>query len=98
MPEISRFGGIVITMYFNEHNPPHFHASYNGIEAQFDLNEGAFTRGALPSKQARLVLAWYELHKIVPDVEQQRIQENQTIELGGTRYVQAKIVSGLSGR
>ena len=63
MPEISRFGGIVITMYFNEHNPPHFHASYNGIEALFDLNEGAFTKGALPSKQARLVLAWYELHK-----------------------------------
>jgi len=63
MPEISRFEGIVITMYFNEHNPPHFHATYNGIEAQFDLNEGAFTKGALPSKQARLVLAWYELHK-----------------------------------
>ena len=45
MPEISRFGGIVITMYFNEHNPPHFHATYNGIEALFDLNEGAFTKG-----------------------------------------------------
>ena len=63
MPEISRFEGIVITMYFNEHNPPHFHATYNGVEVQFDLNEGAFTKGALPSKQARLVLAWYELHK-----------------------------------
>jgi len=63
MPEISRFEGIIITMYFNEHNPPHFHAIYNGIEAQFDLNEGAFSKGALPSKQARLVLAWYELHK-----------------------------------
>ena len=63
MPEISRFEGIIITMYFNEHKPPHFHATYNGVEAQFDLNEGAFTKGALPSKQARLVLAWYELHK-----------------------------------
>ncbi|MCL2152978.1 MAG: DUF4160 domain-containing protein [Oscillospiraceae bacterium] len=63
MPEISRFEGIIITMYFNEHNPPHFHATYNGIEAQFDLSEAAFTKGALPSKQARLVLAWYELHK-----------------------------------
>lgn len=63
MPEISRFEGIAITMYFNEHNPPHFHAIYNGMEAQFDLNEGAFTKGALPSRQARLVLAWYELHK-----------------------------------
>ena len=33
------------------------------FEAQFDLNDGAFMKGALPSKQARLVLAWYELHK-----------------------------------
>jgi len=41
----------------------HFHVTYNGIEAQFDLNEAAFTKGALPSRQARLVLAWYELHK-----------------------------------
>ncbi|MCL2212574.1 MAG: DUF4160 domain-containing protein [Oscillospiraceae bacterium] len=63
MPEISRFDGIVITMYFNEHNPPHFHATYNGVEALFDLNEGAFIKGTLPSRQARLVLAWYELHK-----------------------------------
>jgi hypothetical protein len=63
MPEISRFFGIIITMYFNEHNPPHFHAIYNEYEAQFDLIEGAFFKGALPSKQARLVLAWYEIHK-----------------------------------
>ncbi|MCL2048605.1 MAG: DUF4160 domain-containing protein [Defluviitaleaceae bacterium] len=63
MPEISRFSGIIITMYFNEHNPPHFHAVYNGVETLFDLNEGVFIKGALPSKQARLVLAWYELHK-----------------------------------
>lgn len=35
MPEISRFFGIIITMYFNEHNPPHFHALYNEYEAQF---------------------------------------------------------------
>jgi len=63
MPEISRFFGIIITMYFNEHNPPHFHVRYNELEAQFDLIEGAFSKGFLPSKQARLVLAWYEIHK-----------------------------------
>jgi len=63
MPEISRFYGIVITMYYDEHNPPHFHATYNGHEAQFDLTQGAFIKGMLPSKQARLVLAWYELHQ-----------------------------------
>ncbi len=63
MPEISRFEGIIIYMYFNEHNPPHFHVEYNGIEAQFDLLQGVFIKGALPSRQARFVLAWYEFHK-----------------------------------
>ncbi len=63
MPEISRFAGVIIRMYYNEHNPPHFHVDYNGIEAQFDLLEGAFIKGFLPTKQSRLVLAWYELHK-----------------------------------
>ena len=63
MPEISRFEGIIITMYFNDHNPPHFHAEYNGMEAIYDLTEGAFIRGALPSRQARLILAWAEIHK-----------------------------------
>ena len=29
MPEISRFLGIIITMYYNDHNPPHFHVRYN---------------------------------------------------------------------
>jgi len=63
VPEICRFFGIIITMYFNEHNPPHFHVRYNELEAQFDMVEGAFCEGALPSKQSRLVLAWFEIHK-----------------------------------
>lgn len=63
MPEICRFFGIVITMYYHEHNPPHFHVRYNDLEAIFDIQEGAFSQGILPSRQARLVLAWYELHK-----------------------------------
>lgn len=63
MPEISRFFGIVITMYYKEHNPPHFHAEYNGMKAQFNMLEGAFTKGALPVKATRLVVAWYEIHK-----------------------------------
>ena len=63
MPEISRFFGISISMYFQEHNPPHIHVKYNGIKAQLDLITGKFTQGALPVKQARFVLAWYEIHK-----------------------------------
>ncbi len=63
MPEISRFFGIVIAMYYAEHDPPHFHAKYNEWEAQVDIREGTIIRGMLPSKQARLVLAWTEIHR-----------------------------------
>ena len=50
MPEISRFLGIIITMYFSEHNPPHFHARYGEHKAEvaiqrYRLSEGACLRG-----------------------------------------------------
>jgi hypothetical protein len=63
MPELCRFYGIIITMYGDDHYPPHLHARYNEFEATLDLSKGVFIKGALPSKQARLVLAWYEIHK-----------------------------------
>jgi len=63
MPELSRFYGIIITMYASDHNPPHFHAEYNGQEALFSINDGVFIKGSLPSKESRLVLAWYEIHR-----------------------------------
>jgi hypothetical protein len=45
----------------NEHNPPHFHAIYQGKEAQFDF-EGNIIKGNLPAKKAKLVTAWAILH------------------------------------
>ncbi len=41
MPEISRFYGIIIYMYINDHNPPHFHARYNEFEATISINDFA---------------------------------------------------------
>ena len=62
MPEISRFFGIIIRMYYDEHNPPHFHAEYQGNKAVFDLN-GNMAKGDLRSKTARkLVREWVDLH------------------------------------
>ena len=49
MPEISRFFGIIIRMFFDERNPPHVHAEYQGQKAVFDLN-GNVTRGDLSSR------------------------------------------------
>jgi hypothetical protein len=63
MPELSRFYGIIITMYASDHNPPHFHATFSGREALFSITDGVFVKGSLPTKESRLVLAWYELHK-----------------------------------
>ena len=63
MPEISLFAGIRITMYYDDHNPPHFHASYNGHSALVDIENGYVIRGALPNRQLKYVLAWAELHR-----------------------------------
>lgn len=63
MPEISLFCGIRVTMYYDEHNPPHFHAEYAGHKAAFDILGGCIMRGALPGKQLKFILAWSEMHK-----------------------------------
>lgn len=49
MPRISIFFGIVIYIYYDDHNPPHFHASYEGLEGFFDF-EGNMIRGYMPGK------------------------------------------------
>ena len=62
MPVISRFYGILIAMYFNDHNPPHFHAKYSGYEALFDFN-GKVIDGELPKRAVRFVQEWISFHK-----------------------------------
>ncbi len=51
MPEICLFGGIRITMYYDDHNPPHFHAEYAGYKSLVDIQRGCVIRGALPDRQ-----------------------------------------------
>ena len=63
MPEISRFLGIVITMYFDEHDPPHFHVRYNEHRASVDIRTLNISVGSLPAKVRGLVVEWAELHK-----------------------------------
>ena len=63
MPEISRFYGIVIYMYFRDHSPPHFHAKYSGNEAVFLIEDLKLVRGELPRRALNLVLEWAELHQ-----------------------------------
>lgn len=63
MPELCRFLGIVIQMYFNDHVPPHFHALYNDLEGMFDLTTLEMIDGDLPARVKGLVVEWASLHK-----------------------------------
>lgn len=63
MPLISEFYGISVYMYYEDHNPPHFHASYAGKTILVDIINGCVLQGCLPSKQVKLVLAWCEIHR-----------------------------------
>jgi len=63
MPEISRFYGIVIRMYFSDHNPPHFHAYYGGKQAQFDIRALSMFGGKLPPRALGLVVEWASVHQ-----------------------------------
>lgn len=63
MPELSRFYGIVIAMYYNDHDPPHFHARYAGRAAKFGLDPLAQIDGDVPARVRSLVLEWAALHR-----------------------------------
>jgi hypothetical protein len=61
MPIISRFFGIIIRFYYEDHDPPHLHAEYQGKKAVFDFN-GNITKGDLGSRTAtKLVREWIDL-------------------------------------
>lgn len=63
MPVISRFLGIIIAMYYNDHNPPHFHAKYGEYEAVIAIATGEVVEGRLPPRVLGLVQEWRESHK-----------------------------------
>lgn len=63
MPEISRFLGIVITMYFDDHDPPHFHVRYNEYRALVAISSLNVIDGQLPARVRSLVTEWAELHQ-----------------------------------
>jgi hypothetical protein len=59
MPEISRFLGVVIRMYYNDHSPPHFHAEYGGFEISVEIESGIVT-GRFPPRALKNVQEWAE--------------------------------------
>lgn len=63
MPTISRFYGIVIRMFFNEHTPPHFHADYGEETAAIAIETLTILSGELPRRALVLVLDWAAVHR-----------------------------------
>jgi hypothetical protein len=63
MPELSRFLGIAIFIYYEDHNPPHFHVKYNDFRAVISINDLLLVEGKLPPRVLGLVMEWAELHK-----------------------------------
>ncbi len=63
MPEISRYFGIIIRMYFDDHPPPHFHAIYGKNEIQVAIHPIAILRGRLPRRAESMVVEWAALHQ-----------------------------------
>lgn len=63
MPEISRFFGIIITMYYNDHPPPHFHVRYSGQKAIIAIPSLSLLRRSLSPRAFGLVMEWAALHR-----------------------------------
>lgn len=63
MPEISRFYGIIIYIYFREHNPPHFHAVYGDEEILIEIATLRVLSGHLSPRALGLVIEWASIHQ-----------------------------------
>ena len=64
MPEISRFYGIVISIRFADHAPPHFHASYQGTIASIAIQSLEVIGGKIPDRALDLVIKWANIHRV----------------------------------
>jgi hypothetical protein len=63
MPEICRFYGIIIAMFYDDHNPPHFHARYGNSNVVIDIATLIILEGTLPPRALGLVMEWASQHK-----------------------------------
>jgi hypothetical protein len=63
MPEISRFFGIIIVMYYNDHDPPHFHARYASQRARFAIDDLRMIDGVIGPRVRGMVAEWASRHQ-----------------------------------
>ncbi len=80
MPQVSRFFGIIISMFYDEHNPPHFHASYGEFNAEIGINDLNVIVGKLPFRALGLVIEWASIHQAELLDNWRHIENNEPIE------------------
>jgi hypothetical protein len=78
MPEVSRFFGISIRMYFDDHNPPHFHAIHDDAEAEVGIDPVALLRGRFPRRALGMVMEWAAVHQAELLDNWERLHHDQT--------------------
>ena len=79
MPKISRFYGIVIRMYHDEHPPPHFHVYYQANEATVHIDTLELGRGRLPRRALVLVAEWAPAHREERRRNWQRVEQGMEL-------------------
>ena len=63
MPEVSRFYGIVVQIFYSDHAPPHFHAKYAGKEILVSIRDMTVLEGRLPPRALGMVMEWAAINQ-----------------------------------
>jgi hypothetical protein len=80
MPEICRFHGIVIRMWFEDHDPPHFHAIAGGRTVKIRIDPIEVMKGGMERRQIAMVKRWAALHKDELEKNWRLARENAKLE------------------
>ena len=80
MPEISRFLGIVIAMYYNDHAPPHFHARYGAAKVEIDIQTLSVLAGKLSPRALGLVIEWASQHQDELMADWELVRQQQALK------------------
>jgi hypothetical protein len=80
VPEVSRFFGIVISIFHREHGRPHFHAAYGEFEAVIDIENGKVLSGRLPTRALALVIEWHAGHRRELQEDWERAQQHMKLQ------------------
>jgi hypothetical protein len=80
VPEVSRFFGIVIGVFYREHGRPHFHAVYAEFEAVIDIDTGEVISGELPRRALNLVSEWRVEHVVELREDWELARQHQSLK------------------